>query len=168
MQKHPFLVINICLIVLLSCKQESALEKALVLAGSNRYELEKVLKHYEKDSLKQVAARFLIENMPYHTYSEEYYLLPSGKKYRPQISDFPVEADYKKHIDSLNDVGFSIILTIKQIYKLSIVLFLYTILNWHLSHGESLGLSKCHSLFFANIYCLIEQAWSILPNSGNK
>lgn len=109
MQKHPFLVINICLIVLLSCKQESALEKALVLAGRNRYELEKVLKHYEKDSLKQVAARFLIENMPYHTYSEEYYFLPGGKKYRPQISDFSEEADYKKHIDSLNDAGFSII-----------------------------------------------------------
>ncbi len=95
--------------MLLSCKQESALEKALVLAGRNRYELEKVLKYYEKDSLKQVAARFLIENMPHHTYVEEYYLLPGGKKYRPQVADFPVEADYKKHIDSLNDAEFSII-----------------------------------------------------------
>ncbi len=109
MQKHTLLVINICLIVLLSCKQESALEKALELAGRNRHELEKVLKYYENDSLKQVAARFLIENMPYHTYVEEYYLLPSGKKYRPQVADFPVEADYKKHIDSLNDAGFPII-----------------------------------------------------------
>lgn len=45
------------------------LEEALVLSGSNRIELEKVLAHYainKKDSLKLWAAVFLIENMPGH------------------------------------------------------------------------------------------------------
>lgn len=45
------------------------LEQALIAAGENRGELEKVLKHYAedpKDSLKLKAARFLIENMPGH------------------------------------------------------------------------------------------------------
>jgi hypothetical protein len=35
-------------------------------AGNNRVELEKVLRHYTNDSLKYIAAYFLIENMPYH------------------------------------------------------------------------------------------------------
>lgn len=58
--------------VLLSCSggdKETMLESALRLAGSNRSELEKVLKHYgEKagDSLKLRSAIFLIENMPHH------------------------------------------------------------------------------------------------------
>ncbi|MDR2038656.1 MAG: hypothetical protein LBQ60_12100 [Bacteroidales bacterium] len=45
------------------------LEEALRLAGSNRHEVEKVLKHYAKnpqDSSKYRAARFLIANMPGH------------------------------------------------------------------------------------------------------
>ena len=42
------------------------LETALELAGDNRAELEQVLRHYADDSLKREAARFLIENMPYH------------------------------------------------------------------------------------------------------
>lgn len=51
----------------------SHLERALKLAGENRPELEKVLKHYSQsqaDSLKYKAACFLIENMPLH-YSYE-------------------------------------------------------------------------------------------------
>lgn len=44
------------------------LERSLDLAGQNRSELEKVLRHYEGDSLKRKAAEFLISYMPYHTY----------------------------------------------------------------------------------------------------
>lgn len=57
----------IILTLILSCKQ-SKLEKALLLSGSNRPELEKVLQHYSAaaDSMKLQAARFLIENMPGH------------------------------------------------------------------------------------------------------
>ena len=43
-----------------------SLEEALNLAGDNREELEKVLEHFKDDSLKYQAAKFLIENMPYH------------------------------------------------------------------------------------------------------
>lgn len=154
--------------MLLSCKQESALEKALVLAGRNRYELEKVLKHYEKDSLKQVAARFLIENMPYHTYSEEYYFLPGGKKYRPQISDFSEEADYKKHIDSLNDAGFSIIRNHKTDIQTLDSAFLVHNIELAFIAWEKPWAKQVPFPIFANIYCLIEQVWNTRPNSGNK
>ena len=62
------------IMLLLSCsKQPSNLERALIFAGENRSELEKVLSHYKKDAennLKHKAAVFLIENMPYHFYYE--------------------------------------------------------------------------------------------------
>ena len=51
--------------------QDTKLEKALILAGNNRSTFENVLKHYKNDSLKYKAARFLIENMPYHYSLEE-------------------------------------------------------------------------------------------------
>lgn len=51
---------------LLSCDRIP--EKALQQAGDNRAELEKVLAHFKEDPdpLKYRAAKFLIENMPYH------------------------------------------------------------------------------------------------------
>ena len=55
-------------------KKNSPLEEVLKLAGSNRHELERVIKHYSKDpadSLKLKAAEFLILNMP-GKYSEYY------------------------------------------------------------------------------------------------
>lgn len=51
----------------------SSLEAALCVAEGNRAELEKVLLYYQKDpadSLKYKAACFLIENMPFYTYSD--------------------------------------------------------------------------------------------------
>ena len=45
-------------------------DQTLSLAGENRPELEKVLSHYEKGSLKHQAAVFLVENMTYH-YAQE-------------------------------------------------------------------------------------------------
>lgn len=69
-----------------SCVSDpTPLEKALDSAGNNRTELEKVLKHYQNDSLKLRAAEFLIENMPFH-YSY------SGKeleKYHKYFKCFP-------------------------------------------------------------------------------
>lgn len=58
-------------------KKNNSLEEVLKLAGSNRHELERVIKHYSTspdDSLKLKAAEFLILNMP-GKYSE-YYDLP--------------------------------------------------------------------------------------------
>ena len=62
-------VILVALLFFTSCSPSSydkELEEALVFAGSNRPELERVLEHYTGDSLKQEAARFLIRNMPGH------------------------------------------------------------------------------------------------------
>ena len=60
-----------CLVLtalLVSCvkPEDKALEEALAFAGDNRPEMEKVLAHYEGDSLKLEAAKFLIRNMPGH------------------------------------------------------------------------------------------------------
>ena len=51
----------------------TSLEVSLQSAGSSRKELEKVLCRYQvhpSDSLKYKAACFLIENMPFYTYSD--------------------------------------------------------------------------------------------------
>ena len=52
--------------LLISCSDE--LNKSLEFSDSNRVELEKVLNHFENvpNPLKYEAAKFLIENMPYH------------------------------------------------------------------------------------------------------
>lgn len=64
-------VIFILSITLLSCnnKKDKKLNFALEFAGENKHELEEVLDHYENNSEKRAAAKFLIENMPYHYYS---------------------------------------------------------------------------------------------------
>ena len=51
-------------IAVMACGGKTNLETALIQAGDNRAELEKVLNHYAVDSLKYKAACFLIENMP--------------------------------------------------------------------------------------------------------
>ena len=72
MRKFDLIFILLVLFSLSACSPQAnndKLEKALILAGDNREELEKVLNHYsqnESDSLKFKAAEFLIENMPGH------------------------------------------------------------------------------------------------------
>ncbi|KKB56703.1 discoidin domain-containing protein [Parabacteroides gordonii] len=53
-------------IILVACNSSNSkrLEQALLFAGENRGELEKVLTHYENNPEKLEAARFLIRNMP--------------------------------------------------------------------------------------------------------
>lgn len=81
-------------------EKSSSLEAALQSAESNRKELEKVLRHYQKnpaDSLKYKAACFLIENIPYYSYPEgkqlnnykSYYawLKPSKGKTPQEVAD---------------------------------------------------------------------------------
>jgi hypothetical protein len=69
----------VLLFAILSCREQSVLEKTLEYAGNNRHELERVLQHYRNDSLRLKAAVFLIENMPGHysysdtTYRNSYY-----------------------------------------------------------------------------------------------
>ena len=61
-------------ILFYSCTPYGAqVEKALRYAAHNRSQLEEVLQHYRKndaDSLKFKAAKFLIQNMPYHQVRE--------------------------------------------------------------------------------------------------
>lgn len=61
-----FIFLIIMTFILTGC--DSKLKHALDTAGKNRSELEKVLDYFKNDSdaLKYKAARFLIENMPYH------------------------------------------------------------------------------------------------------
>ena len=75
MKKHIYSFQNIFLLIsvvfLISCQNEidSRVKEALKLAGDNRPELEKVLKHYgikSEDRLKLQAAKFLIANMDAH------------------------------------------------------------------------------------------------------
>ena len=68
--KHTVKII-VCIFIAMSllcaCRpQDEGLEKALRLAKGNRPELEKVLRHYQNDSLKLEAAKFLIRYMPGH------------------------------------------------------------------------------------------------------
>lgn len=63
--QKAIVLIALCLLALSACKRDpDRLQYALDFAGKNRVELEKVLEHYENDSLKYRAACFLIENMP--------------------------------------------------------------------------------------------------------
>lgn len=60
-------IIGVYLLMVYSCQNASYdLDASLVLAGNNRVELEKVLKHYHGDAKKYKAACFLISNMRWH------------------------------------------------------------------------------------------------------
>ena len=48
---------------MLSCTHNTGLERTFYRAGTNRAELEKVLRHYEGDERKHRAAIFLLERM---------------------------------------------------------------------------------------------------------
>ncbi len=84
-------------VLIVSCDNRGKkLESALKHAGANKVELLKVIDHYQKDpadSLKLKAARYLIENMPYHFSYDTSYL----HNYRPVIEE----------INSLRGNGFS-------------------------------------------------------------
>ena len=56
------------ILILSFCSCDSSLDFSLENAGENKDELEKVLEHFENDPnpLKYEAAKFLIENMPFH------------------------------------------------------------------------------------------------------
>ena len=102
-----------CLLIFLQACNLSGhsreLQHALSLAGDNRAELEKVLAHFQNDELKLKAAKFLIENMPYHLSMEEYFRSPAGERYRPDISMFNHRYDMRRHIDSLRQQGYRMV-----------------------------------------------------------
>ena len=65
---HIRILLFFFLVLYTACSSdtEQRLNYALEFAGKNRTELEKVLVHYAEEPEKLAAARFLIENMPYH------------------------------------------------------------------------------------------------------
>lgn len=80
--RPKFLVSTLTFFISACTSAPDYLEQALLLAGDNRGELERVIAHYDSvgDSQKQAAARFLIENMPGHySYStdriDDYYAI---------------------------------------------------------------------------------------------
>lgn len=111
--KSTFIIgVNILLVILLiacSLQNNEKLKQALELAKENRQELEKVLNYYENDSLKLAAARYLIENMPYHFSLEEYFISPNGKKCRPDIVALSNDNAVKSHCDSLLKHNYRIV-----------------------------------------------------------
>jgi hypothetical protein len=62
MRKH-LLICLLHLLFLSSCTHNTRLERTFRRAGTNRAELEKVLRHYEGDGRKYRAALFLLERM---------------------------------------------------------------------------------------------------------
>ena len=102
------LSIACCLCLLVACQKSDRLQVALTHAGENRMELEKVLHYYEGDTLKPRAARFLIENMPYHFSVMETMVSPEGKEYYPGITRFDGKESVKRHCDSLFAVGYRV------------------------------------------------------------
>lgn len=96
------------LILLSACSwgdlSKNRLEAALDFAGDNRRELEKVLEHYKKDSLKLKAAEFLISNMP-HYYSYKGAELDSAQALLVQIAhnkELGQNSDFKTPWRSFN------------------------------------------------------------------
>ena len=85
-----FMLFSCVICIFFSCSSfhKEQLENALSFATFNRLELEKVLKHYEHDSLKLEAAKFLIRNMP-HCYSyQQGGEMDSVKRVRTYYSPF--------------------------------------------------------------------------------
>ena len=104
-----YLFITACCFLLFSCsKRSDRLYLALEYAGENRMELKKVLCHYEDDTLKFRAAKFLIENMPYHFSVMETMVSPEGKEYYPDITRYDGKEFVKRHCDSLFAVGYRV------------------------------------------------------------
>lgn len=93
----------LCICTLTSCNLSinKQLVNVLPVTKLNKKELEKILNHYEKDVLKQKAAIFLLENMSYHFSQEEYFISPTGEKYRPDITLFSGKEAVEAHCDSL-------------------------------------------------------------------
>lgn len=83
-------------------KEDKYLEDALVMAGDNRSELEKVLNHYADNPERLQAAKWLISNMPFHhtkTGSEldkyrRYYEIAADQTLNPQTIKDSLDSIY--------------------------------------------------------------------------
>nr|WP_129730173.1 transglutaminase domain-containing protein [Parabacteroides goldsteinii] len=88
-------ILIIILYTACSSFNEEQMQYTMKLAGKNKAELEKVLRHYKNDSLKLEAAKFLIRNM-YHCYSyQQGGIMDSIKNVRSRANSYgQVEKKY--------------------------------------------------------------------------
>ena len=77
---------SLCLLSACDAGHGRQVEAALLLAGKNRIELQKVLEHYKEDEEKYRATCFLIENMPFYGFYEGK-ALENYHKYYEILSD---------------------------------------------------------------------------------
>lgn len=124
------------------------LRHSLDMAGDNREELEKVLTHFKDDAdpLKYKAAKFLIENMPYH-YSlegkgiEQYdsvYLIMSEEPIQFRDSVF---RQLMENVDSKNMIAVPDIRLMKADYLITVIdeaCDVWLASSWHNEYDESL------------------------------
>lgn len=112
-------------IILVACNSSNSkrLEQALLFAGENRGELEKVLTHYENNPEKLEAARFLIRNMP-RWYGYEGWQLDSIKPVL--IQKDKREAVSKEVIEKWQRVSFY---SLPKVYDAKVITANYLIEN---------------------------------------
>lgn len=109
---------------------DSLLEDALVMAGDNRGELEKVLEHYENDSLKLKAAEFLIRNMPGHYSYADTTTVVKYSQAVDSILTVMKDSSFTSIRDSVNACAQCFdIAGIKKVQDVNIVSFSYLIRN---------------------------------------
>ena len=103
-----FYKFNILVVLLLCVACDRNLEHALQQAGNNRVELEKVLTHFkdDPDPLKYRAAKFLIENMPYH-YTYEGNAVEAYDSVYLQMADEPLPERDKYFKEHTQHIRFS-------------------------------------------------------------
>lgn len=101
--KYVSLALGLCFLLSMFSSCRSRLQDALESAGENRAEMERVLEYFKNDpdTLKYSAAKFLIENMPYHytyvgkeigQYNAAYLRAASeAKEYRDSVFDEAVK-----------------------------------------------------------------------------
>ena len=143
-------IINISLFVLAVCLTacNPNLDSALEQAGENREELEKVLEHFkdDPDTLKYSAAKFLIENMPYH-YTQEGNGVESIDSAYLAMAEYPKEQREKlfkeltKDVDTSEDSVAIDIRTVKADYLIKVIndaCDLWHEVNWNKEYSTQL------------------------------
>ncbi|MCF0185030.1 MAG: discoidin domain-containing protein [Bacteroidaceae bacterium] len=107
MKHYYFYILLFCQFLgsCLSLTNDRLLEEALEIAVDNREELEKVLEHYEGDSLKLKAARFLIENMPGHYSYADTNAIVRYSSVVDSLTYIMKDRDKKEICDSINAVA---------------------------------------------------------------
>ena len=124
------------------------LRQSLDMAGDNREELEKVLRHFKEDPdpLKYRAAKFLIENMPYH-YSFEGKAMEQYDSAYLAMSKEPIQfrdsvfKQLMENVDSKDMTAVPDVRSLKADYMIKVIdeaCDIWQASSWHNEYDESL------------------------------